>query len=195
MNESIATPVARAVPLQLDALAQRKARGARMVAASLAEKNREIAAQLRIETERQTQIEAERQRRLDKEWKEARAILDADLAAWRALGAKVITRARENEADVIEATVRKLTGMQIARGILADVSRETGLPVGDILGPRRDRVVILARHEAINRVSIANSHWSLPQIGRFFNGRDHTTVMHALKKRGVWPRVNGEPRA
>jgi len=25
-------------------------------------------------------------------------------------------------------------------------------------------------------------HWSLPQIGRFYNGRHHTTVLHAIAK-------------
>jgi hypothetical protein len=25
-------------------------------------------------------------------------------------------------------------------------------------------------------------HWSLPQIGRFYNGRHHTTVLHAIRK-------------
>jgi hypothetical protein len=25
-------------------------------------------------------------------------------------------------------------------------------------------------------------HWSLPQIGKFYNGRHHTTVLHAIRK-------------
>jgi chromosomal replication initiation ATPase DnaA len=60
-----------------------------------------------------------------------------------------------------------------------------GLTVADIEGPRGTKPVVLARHSAMAAVAVANSHWSLRQIGMRFGMRDHTTVLHALKKMGV----------
>jgi chromosomal replication initiator protein len=46
---------------------------------------------------------------------------------------------------------------------------------GDAAGPCFSRQVsmYLAKHVG---------HWSLSQIGKFYNGRHHTTVLHAIEK-------------
>jgi len=50
-----------------------------------------------------------------------------------------------------------------------------------MLSPRRARAVARPRQVAMF-LSKALTSKSLPEIGRRFGGRDHTTVIHAVKK-------------
>ena len=50
----------------------------------------------------------------------------------------------------------------------------------DLLSPRRARVVARPRQVAMWLAKTLTSK-SLPDIGRRFGGRDHTTVIHACK--------------
>ncbi len=69
---------------------------------------------------------------------------------------------------------------RIAHIILA-VAEETGVPVADILGPRRLRKMAWARAEAMRRVRALDSPSpTLPQIGKWF-GRDHSSVILAIR--------------
>jgi chromosomal replication initiator protein len=61
------------------------------------------------------------------------------------------------------------------------IAKKHGVTVNDIMAPRRAKVIVAARHEAIHYVK-AHTTWSTPQIGKFFGGIDHTTVLHAVKK-------------
>lgn len=65
--------------------------------------------------------------------------------------------------------------------ILRTVSEHYGVPVSDLTGRRRQRAIAGPRHVAMYLCRKATEH-SLPEIGRAFGGRDHTTVMHAVKK-------------
>jgi Bacterial dnaA protein helix-turn-helix len=67
-----------------------------------------------------------------------------------------------------------------AREALRAVSTRTGVPLADILGRNRRPPIAAARHEAVWRVRLATG-WSLPRLGRFFK-RDHTTVLHSVRK-------------
>jgi len=51
----------------------------------------------------------------------------------------------------------------------------------DILSDRRDKIVIRPRHISMYLAKCMTLQ-TLSQIGRKFNGRDHTTVMHAVHK-------------
>lgn len=53
----------------------------------------------------------------------------------------------------------------------------------DILGKRRYKEMVAARHAAIKRVSEEFPHFSSSLLARIFN-KDHTTILHALGKRG-----------
>jgi Bacterial dnaA protein helix-turn-helix len=68
-----------------------------------------------------------------------------------------------------------------ARAALRAVSERTSIPVDAILGRQRRSEIAAARHEAIWRIREATK-WSLPRIGRFFDGRDHTTVLNSLRR-------------
>lgn len=64
--------------------------------------------------------------------------------------------------------------------VLAEVCREYNLSPSDLKGPSRRRQVAWPRQDFMVR-SYALGHLSLPQIGRFLGGRDHTTVLHGVR--------------
>lgn len=55
-----------------------------------------------------------------------------------------------------------------------------------IIGPRRDRAAVAARYEAMALAYQRRPDLSLSQIARYFGNRDHTTIIHAVQKMGVW---------
>ena len=65
--------------------------------------------------------------------------------------------------------------------IQGGVARFFNVKVSDIKGPRRTRQVVMPRQIAM---FLARRHTgqSLPEIGRRFGGRDHSTVIHAVRK-------------
>ncbi|MCS6986899.1 MAG: chromosomal replication initiator protein DnaA [Sphingomonadaceae bacterium] len=84
---------------------------------------------------------------------------------------------REVLADVLKAHARRLTIDDIQRRV-ADHYR---IRVSDLLSPRRARDVARPRQVAMYLAKQLTSR-SLPEIGRRFGGRDHTTVMHAIRR-------------
>lgn len=67
-----------------------------------------------------------------------------------------------------------------ARRILSATARHYGLSTDDLIGPSRRRTVALARGMAMHLTRLLCGD-SLAVIGRRFSGRDHTTVMHAIR--------------
>ena len=55
------------------------------------------------------------------------------------------------------------------------------LNIQEMLSPRRSRSLARPRQIAMYLVKKYTTH-SLPDIGRKFSNRDHTTVIHAVKK-------------
>ena len=55
------------------------------------------------------------------------------------------------------------------------------LRLSDLLSARRSRTIARPRQIAMYLSKILTTR-SLPEIGRKFGGRDHTTVIHAVKK-------------
>ncbi len=70
------------------------------------------------------------------------------------------------------------------REIVAAVARETGVSVERIVGRERSRAAVNARWMAIAMVADATK-WSTPRIGKVLGGRDHTTILHALRRMGI----------
>ncbi len=80
-------------------------------------------------------------------------------------------------ADILRASERKVTIDEIIR----KVADHYNLRMSDLLSARRARQVARPRQVAMHLAKTLTSR-SLPEIGRRFGGRDHTTVIHAVRK-------------
>ena len=80
-------------------------------------------------------------------------------------------------ADVLRASERKITVEEIQR----KVSEHYNIRLSDMIGPKRLRSYARPRQVAMYLCKHMTSR-SLPEIGRRFGGRDHTTVMHGVKR-------------
>ncbi len=80
-------------------------------------------------------------------------------------------------ADVLRASERKITVEEIQR----KVSDHYNIRLSDMIGPKRVRSYARPRQVAMYLCKQLTSR-SLPEIGRRFGGRDHTTVMHGVKR-------------
>ena len=85
--------------------------------------------------------------------------------------------AQECLADILRASDRKVTVDEIIR----KVADHYNIRMTDILSPKRARAVARPRQVGMFLAKTLTSK-SLPEIGRRFGGRDHTTVIHAVKK-------------
>lgn len=79
--------------------------------------------------------------------------------------------------EEIEPTVRELTCADIKRAIAAHFD----ISVCDLISARRTANVILPRQIGIY-LAKELTLLSLPEIGRRFGNRDHTTVLHSIRK-------------
>lgn len=68
--------------------------------------------------------------------------------------------------------------------IVESVAADSGLPTEVILSPLRTREAVAARQKGLYLAYVMSGK-SLPEIGRRFGGRDHTTVLHAVRKIGA----------
>ena len=75
---------------------------------------------------------------------------------------------------------------QLAREIMREIGKRFEVSLAEMKGDRRSVRVVEARHGAMAEIYVQCPGMSLPEIGRMFGGRDHTTVLSAIKKLGVW---------
>ncbi len=85
--------------------------------------------------------------------------------------------AQEVLQDLLRAHERRITIDEIQKRVAEHYS----LKLSDMHSARRARVVARPRQVAMYLAKQLTPR-SLPEIGRRFGGRDHTTVMHAIKK-------------
>ncbi len=79
--------------------------------------------------------------------------------------------------DVLRANEKRITIEEIQKAVVAHYN----LKLADMQSKRRSRVVARPRQVAMYLAKQMTPR-SLPEIGRRFGGRDHTTVMHAVRK-------------
>ena len=101
------------------------------------------------------------------------------LAVHADISGKPITMDMTQDAlgDVLRSYERRVTIDEIQR----KVAEHYGLKLNDMYSVRRSRNVARPRQVAMYLCKKLTPR-SLPEIGRKFGGRDHTTVMHAVKK-------------
>ncbi len=80
-------------------------------------------------------------------------------------------------ADILRASDRKITIEEIQR----KVSDHFNIRISDLIGPKRVRMFARPRQIAMYLCKQLTSR-SLPEIGRRFGGRDHTTVLHGVRR-------------
>lgn len=80
-------------------------------------------------------------------------------------------------ADILRASDRKITVEEIQRR----VSEHYNIRLSEMIGPKRMRTIARPRQIAMYLSKQLTSR-SLPEIGRRFGGRDHTTVMHGVRR-------------
>ena len=85
--------------------------------------------------------------------------------------------AQEVLKDLIRASQRRITIDDIQR----KVADYYNLRLSDLLSARRSRTIARPRQVAMYLSKVLTTR-SLPEIGRKFGGRDHTTVIHAVKR-------------
>lgn len=115
----------------------------------------------------------------------------------------VKTNIRELEGALIRVLAYSLLenkpiSIELAKGVLKDLLKEShktitidliqkqvagffNLNQQDIKGSKRDKQIVFARQVAMY-LSRELTNFSLPEIGGFFGGKDHTTVLHSYKK-------------
>jgi chromosomal replication initiator protein len=79
--------------------------------------------------------------------------------------------------DLLRANDRRVTIDEIQK----KVAEYYSVKISDMHSPRRARAVARPRQVAMYLAKLLTPR-SLPEIGRKFGGRDHTTVLHAVKK-------------
>lgn len=80
-------------------------------------------------------------------------------------------------ADILRASDRKVTVEEIQRR----VGEHFNIRLSELVGPKRNRQIARPRQIAMYLAKQMTAR-SLPEIGRRFGGRDHTTVIHAVKR-------------
>ncbi len=85
--------------------------------------------------------------------------------------------AQECLADILRASDRKVSIEEIQR----KVAEHYNVRLSDLIGPKRMRTIARPRQIAMYLAKQMTTR-SLPEIGRRFGGRDHTTIMHGIRK-------------
>lgn len=101
------------------------------------------------------------------------------LFAFASLVGREITMelAQDCLADILRASDRNLTVEEIQRR----VADHYNVRLSDLIGPKRLRTIARPRQVAMYLAKQLTTR-SLPEIGRRFGGRDHTTIMHGVRK-------------
>jgi chromosomal replication initiator protein len=88
--------------------------------------------------------------------------------------------------DTAETTIGDLVRSKEPKRVKIDdilriVAKHYGVQRGDLLSSRRNQSIVRPRQIGMYLAKTMTSR-SLPEIGRRFGGRDHTTVLHAIRK-------------
>ena len=80
-------------------------------------------------------------------------------------------------SDILRTSEKRLSIEEIQR----KVAEHYNVRLSDMIGPKRLRTIARPRQVAMYLCKQLTTR-SLPEIGRRFGGRDHTTIMHGIRK-------------
>jgi hypothetical protein len=107
------------------------------------------------------------------EWKRQETYFDNHVIESR----RILDMLKAGEIELVN--VGRRTVSQIVDLVLKDFPKIT---ISQVKGAGRRRDVVAARQKAMWVVRQERPDLSFPAIGRWFGGRDHTTVLHAVRK-------------
>ena len=81
-----------------------------------------------------------------------------------------------------------------ARQIIERTARHFQIPIEDILGPKRDKDIVVPRQVAMY-ILRSELHLSFPKIARELGRKDHTTAIHSVEKIEKEARLDADIRA
>ena len=107
------------------------------------------------------------------------------MAAFEELEQTALLDGRVIDADSARSYLRRRSAEHEPplSAIAVRTARYFSLRLGDLRGPSRRRAVVTARDVAMYLARSLTRN-SLEQIGHYFGGRDHTTVLHGCRKTG-----------
>lgn len=110
---------------------------------------------------------------------------DQRRALWQDMKDQADKEERERKERIANFLVRYERGEHTSsKSIITAVAISHGFTHADIVGRSRKHNVVAARQEAVVAVNKKYPMKSLPELGRLFD-RDHTTILHFLRKAGV----------
>jgi hypothetical protein len=115
-------------------------------------------------------------------WMWVSTYFDSHVKAWekvKAIGSVAANKVMEAEAEIESISEVKRPVREI---VFETLKNYPGVTWSDITGIHRNRYVVKARHECMYALYRERNDLSFPLIGRIFGGRDHTSVLHAVKK-------------
>ena len=110
--------------------------------------------------------------------RELEGALNRIIAHFELTGSSItIEGAQDLLQDLLRANDRRVSVEDIQR----KVAEHYNIRLSDMHSPRRARMVARPRQIAMYLAKALTEH-SLPEIGRKFGGRDHTTIMHGVRR-------------
>lgn len=103
----------------------------------------------------------------------------------RVVAFATIKKAKLISMDLVEEALKNFLDQKKKVITVDQIQKEVAgfynLKISDLKSKRKNKALILPRHGAMY-LTRRLTELSLPEIGRHFGGRDHTTIIHALQK-------------
>lgn len=124
------------------------------------------------------------------QWKRnalARQWADAEIERLRAGAAARLRAAARQDWKIYSrlANIPRPAPRTPARDLIERVAAWHHVTVADIMSRSKRQRFIEARFDAIAAVQIAHPGLSLHGLAKIFGGRDHTTILNSLQRRGL----------
>lgn len=119
--------------------------------------------------------------RADRERREQAERVQREREAAKARALEALERRKELDALIHEIVPPEILKNE-PKAIIKRAAEAYGLTYRDLVGRSRRHDIVRARHAAIAVLAADRPDLSLNALGRHFGGRDHTTILFALRK-------------